>query len=162
MMNGKVFLVTGGMNAGKTKKMAEIYEQCPGGDGFLSRKIYSTAGSLMGYELVRLSSREKMPLAYKTEYVPVGFDEIYRYGPFLFSGRALVFATGIMNELMNSERTALFMDEIGPLELQGKGFARLLAEALNTGKDLYLTVRTQCVTAVIDQFKMERVELIEL
>jgi nucleoside-triphosphatase THEP1 len=155
-------MVTGGINAGKTTKMAEIYRLCPRGDGFLSRKIFITPECWVGYELVRLSSQEKIPLAYKAEYVPMGFAELYRQGPFCFAADALKFAEKIIAELIHNQTEPIYIDEIGPLELNGKGFAPLLTHVLNAGKELILAVRSHCVTAVIHQFNIQNVELLKI
>ena len=80
-----VHIITGEIDEGKTRQMLSIYNQLNKGDGFVSKKIFTAGHHFTGYEIVRLSSGEKMPLAYKSEHVPDGWDEAYRCGPFCFS-----------------------------------------------------------------------------
>jgi nucleoside-triphosphatase THEP1 len=155
-----VYVVSGGIDEGKTTQMKNIYEQLGTGDGFISQKIFAGQNGFTGYEMVRLSTNEKMPLAYKAEHVPHGWDEIHRRGPFRFSKTAFDFAEGIIADIIETGTEPLFMDEIGPLELEGKGFCKTFEKALKTGKDIYIAVRSHCVEDVIKKFNIRNYELI--
>lgn len=158
-MSGQVVIVSGAINSGKTTKISQLFQFFPQGDGFISRKIFIAPDVWVGYDWVRLSSQHHLPLAFKAEYLPLDFDEIYRQGPFCFSARAVTAAEQTINELINSDKEPLFIDEIGPLELRGLGFAGLLRKALATNKMLYLAVRTSCLNTVIDHFCIKNVEI---
>lgn len=138
--------------------MEEIYRRFNRGDGFLSKKIFVSSGSgrvFTGYELVRLSSNEKVSLAIKTEYMSGDFDEIYCRGPFHFSRKAFEWAEKVIDEILKKEITPIFIDEIGPLELQDQGFCDVLKKVLNDGKyskDIYIVVRSRCVREVMEKF----------
>ncbi len=223
-----IYIVTGGIDSGKTTAMACIYERLRRGDGFISQKraaapnvgdlslknliIKSFTGSrtrgaggrsishflncltsqalnflssffslaaggikatvlpapttikgnnFIGYEIVRLATGERRMLAYKESAAPPGWDEIYRCGPYHFSQAALEFAGAIINDIIARGISPIFIDEIGPLELQDKGFAPLLEKALNTGLDVYITVRSPCLDEVIKKFNIGDYRLIE-
>ena len=94
-----VFIVAGGIDEGKTEKMNGLYQERKQGDGFLSKKIFVDK-DFVGYEIVRLSSGEKMPLAYKSDHVPGDWDEMYRVGPFSFSKKAFAFARQIIDDII--------------------------------------------------------------
>ncbi|NIM16298.1 MAG: hypothetical protein GTO45_30240 [Candidatus Aminicenantes bacterium] len=149
-----LYIIAGGIDEGKTQKMNALYHEKKG-DGFLSKKIFVDK-DFVGYEIVRLSSGEKMPLAYKSEHVPGDWDEMYRFGPFSFSKKAFVFAERIIDEIIKKGIEPVFIDEIGPLELRGEGFCEILNEVLNTGKDVYISVRSHCVEDVIEKFNIQR------
>ena len=148
-------IVTGGIDSGKTRKMLSLYNELKRGDGFVSRKVFLNPEGFIGYEICRLSTGEKLPLAFKEAHIPPGWDEIYRIGPFRFSKKAFAFADAIITEILANPIEPVFIDEIGPLELSGKGFSSLLHRVLKAGKDLYLVVRTHCVAEVLEKFGIE-------
>ena len=156
-----IYIITGGIDEGKTRETEAIYRKMKKGDGWVSRKIFLNE-KFAGYEIQRLSTKEKMPLAYKKEYVPPGWDEIYSIGPFRFSKRAFEFAGKIIDEIIDKNITPVFIDEIGPLELQGKGFCPMLEKILKTQKEIYIVVRSHCVDAVIDRFEIKDYEIIKI
>ncbi|MFC2146661.1 nucleoside-triphosphatase, partial [Acidobacteriota bacterium] len=126
-----IYIITGGIDEGKTREIEAIYRQIKKGDGWISKKVFLNK-EFAGYEIQRLSTNEKLPLAYKKEYVPPGWDEIYSIGPFLFSKQAFEFAGKIIDEIIEKNINPVFIDEIGPLELQGKGFYPMLEKILKT------------------------------
>ena len=148
-----VYIITGGIDEGKTREIEAIYRQMNKGDGWISRKVFLNE-EFVGYEIQRLSTNEKIPLAYKREYAPPGWDEIYAIGPFCFSKRAFEFAGRIIDEIIEKNINPVFIDEIGPLELQGKGFSPMLEKILKTQKDVYIVVRSHCVEDVVKKFKI--------
>lgn len=150
-----VYIVAGGIDEGKTERMDALYHEKKQGDGFLSKKIFVDK-DFVGYEIVRLSSGEKMPLAYKSDHVPGDWDEMYRVGPFSFSKKAFAFARQIIDEITEKGIEPVFIDEIGPLELRGEGFCAILNEVLNRGKDVYISVRSHCVEDVIEKFNIQK------
>jgi nucleoside-triphosphatase THEP1 len=150
-----VYIITGAINEGKTQKMVSLYNQLNKGDGFVSKKIFNRDKNFAGYEIERLSTKEKLPLAYKQGYVPTGWDEIFRIGPFRFSKAAVAFAENIIDDIIRRGIEPVFIDEIGPLELQGQGFSAILTKTLNAQKDVYISVRSFCVEDVKKKFKIE-------
>lgn len=159
-----IYIIAGEIDQGKTQQMISIYQrqQTKQGDGFVSKKIFPDNVDFTGYEIVRLRNNEKMPLAYRSQYVPPYYDEIYRCGPFHFSKAAVAFAEGIIDDIIARDIEPVFIDEIGPLELAGKGFAPLLEKILKTGKDVYITVRNHCVEDVLKKFNIREYELIRV
>ena len=150
-----VYIITGEINEGKTQKMVSLYNQLNRGDGFVSKKIFNLDKDFAGYEIVRLSTGERLPLAYKRGFVPADWDEIFRCGPFRFSEAAFAFAENIIDDIIHRRIEPVFIDEIGPLELQGQGFSAILTKTLNAQKDVYIAVRNRCVEDVKKKFKIE-------
>jgi nucleoside-triphosphatase THEP1 len=159
-----IYIISGAVDEGKTRMMAAIYTKLKKGDGFISKKIYEgpNPGVFSGYEIIRLATGQGKPLAYKTGHIPPRWDEIYACGPYRFSKAGLEFARGIIENIIDRDIAPVFIDEIGPLELTGKGFAPLLKRALKTGKDIYITVRNFCVADVIEKFALRDYEIIEV
>jgi nucleoside-triphosphatase THEP1 len=155
-----IYVITGEINQGKTERILSIYHHKKG-DGIISRKILKN-NIPYGYEIVRLSTNESMPLALKSDSTPSKWDEIYTVGSFSFSKKALILAESIIEEIIESETNPVFIDEIGPLELEGKGFFTILKKLLLTEKDIYITVRKSCLKDVIEAFKLESYEIIPL
>jgi nucleoside-triphosphatase THEP1 len=156
-----IYIITGGIDEGKTREVEAIYRQMKKGDGWISRKVFLNE-EFAGYEILRLSTKEKLPLAYKKEYVPPGWDEIYTIGPFCFSKQAFDFAGKIIDEIIEKNIEPVFIDEIGPLELQGKGFCPMLGKILKTQKDIYIVVRSHCVDDVVNRFEIKNYEIIKI
>lgn len=136
--------------------MISIYKQVKRGDGFISQKIFTdkNPGDFTGYEIVRLATGERKELARKTEHLPVRWDEVFCCGPYHFSKAGVDFARDIIDDIIANGIGPIFIDEIGPLELAGKGFAPILKKALETGKDIYVSIRIHCVEDVIKAFNI--------
>ncbi|MCK4329193.1 hypothetical protein KAX02_05070 [candidate division WOR-3 bacterium] len=156
-----VCLIIGEINQGKTQKILSVYNRKKQGDGFITRKLFKN-NTFIGYEIVRLSTEKSVPFAYMRDYAPSEWDEIYKYGPYTFSRKAFTFAENIVDEIIKKRINPIFIDEVGPLELQGKGFFRTLKEVLNTEKDIYITVRDHCVDEVIKKFNIRKYDVIKL
>ena len=153
-----VTVLKGGINQGKTTKILAIYNRKKSGDGFVTRKVFEK-GFFIGYEIVRLSSMESKPFIFKTGYEPGHWVEDFKYGPFTFSKEAIVFAESIMDEIIKSGTDPIYIDEVGPVELQGKGFHKSLKMALESGRNLFVTVREACVDDVLKLFKINDYEI---
>jgi nucleoside-triphosphatase THEP1 len=149
-----VYIIQGEINQGKTQEILSIYNRDKQGDGFISKKIFINQTDFIGYEIVRLSTGEKMPLAYKSQYVPPHWDEIDRHGPFSFSKAGFIFAEHIIDDIIDRHIEPVYIDEIGPLELDGNGFFAVFEKILRTQKDVYITVRNHCVKDVINTFNI--------
>jgi nucleoside-triphosphatase THEP1 len=155
-----VYIIKGEINQGKTQQILSIYNRDKQGDGFVSKKIFINQTEFAGYEIVRLSTDEKMPLAYKLQHVPSGWDEIYRRGPFSFSKAAFVFGEHIIDDIIDRNIDPVYIDEIGPIELNGNGFFAILEKIMKTQKDVYITVRSHCVEDVINKFNIRNYKII--
>lgn len=156
-----ITVLKGGINRGKTTEMLSIYSRNKSGDGFVTRKVFEK-DLFAGYEIVRLSSMESKPFIFKTGYEPCHWVEAFKYGPFTFSKEAIVFAESIMDEIIKSGADPVYIDEVGPVELQGKGFYKPLKMALEAGRNLYVTVREACVDDVLELFKINDYVIIQI
>lgn len=155
-----VRIVTGEVDVGKTARMRELYRQTAAADGVLSEKIFDN-GRFCGYRLTRLGNGETRTLALIEEAYDGQFAEACRLGPFVFSAEAFRFGNGTLERLCADPAVgALFLDEAGPLELRGQGFAAVLPVLLRAGKELYVTVRSGCLREFLRTYEIEKYRLI--
>ncbi len=166
MVNEKITIVTGNIDSGKTTFILSLYNELKRGSGFISKKRFVGEGkniSFTGYDLVNLNTGENVPLAYKTEFIPQGWDEVCRRGPYSFSGKGFKFGEEIIDRICENievgfqieiEEEPVFIDEIGPLEMNGLGFSKGLRKILKAGKTLYIVVRSQILNDVIREFEI--------
>ncbi len=153
-----VYLVTGPRDSGKTTALQRIYKECGSGDGILSHKVIRD-GSLIGYEAERLSTGIRVPLAVIHSMAGADWDEEARQGKFSFSRRGLSFTCSALEEIIFKNLSPIFIDEIGPMELSGKGLDPV-RRAFDSGKDVYATVRDRYLQGVIEFFGILRYEII--
>ena len=142
--------------------MRVISSHMPGAGGVLSAKVMD--GSFVaGYRLECLPGGESAMLAMRAESFRGQFPEACRLGPYVFSGEA--FALGcraLLAACADPAASAVFLDEAGPLELRGEGFAQALPPVLRCGKDVYVAVRDSCVEAFLRIYEVQEYELIRV
>jgi nucleoside-triphosphatase THEP1 len=119
---GRVFFLTGDSGAGKSTLALELARQ-------LKRLGVSVAGLAApglwdsgvraGFDLIDLSREESRPLCRR-----VGPSTWPQAGPFRFSPEAVAFGLRALAE--GEDADVLIIDEIGPLELGGRGWAEAL------------------------------------
>jgi len=156
-----VRIICGGRDAGKTRRIVEWHRLTGCGDGLCMPKAFS-AGRFLGYDVMRLSSGEARPLARCSAALPPGFPAADRVGAYVFSAAGLAYAAGIIDELIASGASPLYLDEVGPLELGGGGFAPPLRRILAAGRDLVITVRPGLLQEVMGEFRLAGAEVVRL
>ncbi len=177
----EVTLVTGPVNSGKTTFALDLcrgFDQAAV-DGFASRKRL-VGGVCVGYELMRLSGgphrmlaiREDRSESAKGTKNTIGSERtngtarpfgscLFLYGPFLFFEEAFREAKRTFTEMLaNPHIEHILVDEIGPVELGGRGFADSLRSLLASDRHLILCVRDVCVTAVMADFSIRSPEIL--
>lgn len=156
-----IYIVTGKINAGKTTKLSAIYDAIGVGDGFILPKIFEE-NQYIGQRILRLSTRESEYFSFKKEFLPILWDEEYSYGVYSFSRQGLLFASKITLDIITKKIEPIFIDEIGPLELQGKGFANILKQVLPLKKEIYITARNSCIKKIIKEFNIKEYTIINV
>ena len=148
-----ITIVTGEIDAGKTRYLHERASRS-GIAAWLSVK------SLPGYDLLMLPAGGRIPLARPTgSDVPRGWFPFRR---FFFNPAAFAAAESCWAALDGPPPKELILDEIGPLELEGRGFAPLLRIFLSAGSDLTVSVRPSLLEAVPDYFGFSTDRIIRL
>ena len=161
---GRVTIITGEMDAGKTTELIRLYSELPAGtaDGFASIKVFSEQGVLEGYDLKRLASGERFPfirLSPGDAVLPQ--KDSFEFDRFNFLREPLAIAEqAIMDILSDSSIRTILLDEIGPVELQGNGFCSALKVLLENEKDLYLCINRKNLDPVAKKFGIVTYRLI--
>lgn len=157
-------MISGAVNSGKTSRMLEIYQKSAPGkaDGFISRKLYRDQ-TFLGYDIVKLPDGPCQTLALLYSEYADNFSDPFQFGQFIFSREAFLFGEFIISQILVCDTVEdIYIDEIGPLELQGRGFCDILKKALGTDKNLYICVRNNCLKDFLDFFKISKYELISI
>jgi nucleoside-triphosphatase THEP1 len=90
-----------------------------------------------------------------------GQGEIFRFRRFFFSQRALDFGNSVLKEAAGKAEVTV-VDEVGPLELSGCGFAPGLGICRESGAFLILTVRPHLLSPVKRWLNLESAEVLLL
>ncbi len=154
-----VHIVTGEVNSGKTARLLSIYRSLGCGDGFINAKIFRE-GHFTGQRIIRLSTGESEIFSIISEFTPPDWDEVYKYGDFSFSGKGQEFAHNAVYSIIGQGIEPVFIDEIGPLELQKKGFYDIMSMLLGTKSEIYTAVRKSCMDSVLKEFNIKAYDII--
>lgn len=163
---GRVNIITGEMDAGKTAELIRLYHGLPVGtaDGFASIKAFSEQGAFEGYDLKRLATGVSFPFIRlsKPDEVPPQQDS-FIFDRFTFLQEPFESAEqAIRDSLIDPLIRTVLLDEIGPVELQGNGFCKILKDLLESDKDLYLCINRKNLNPVTKEFGIEVYRLIEV
>jgi nucleoside-triphosphatase THEP1 len=159
-----VYIISGAVNSGKTSKMLEIYHKLAPGKtaGFISPKLYHNQ-TFLGYEIVKLPDGPRKTLALLSSEYADDFSDPFQFGQFIFSQQAFLFGETIICQLLEDVSVKdIYIDEIGPLELAGRGFCNILSKVLQADKNLYLCVRTNCLKAFLNSFNISKYKIIQV
>ena len=148
-----VTIITGGIGAGKTTRMLSLYKQTRQGDGLALPKIYS-GETYVGQRLLRLSSMDGPVFSIREGHIPPGWTEACRIGPFSFSQEGLTFFDAAAEEIYRGGISPVYLDEIGPLELSGRGFDPWLRRFLAADRALFIAVREGSLQAVLKKYEI--------
>jgi nucleoside-triphosphatase THEP1 len=121
------------------------------GDGVILSGITAPAvykgKEKIGYDIVNIADSRRKVLARKDKNFKDGFS----IGPYKFSEKGFNDARKILLDYKPSG--FVFLDEAGPLELKGKGYADIIKQLLNSSiKRLYVVVRSSCLHEFKDTF----------
>lgn len=152
-------IVTGKINSGKTTKILEIYNQLKLGDGFVSVKNMDN-DKVHSYDLLRLSTYEKIKFVFRKEYMPKDFKSSSVVGPYFFSKRAIEYVYEVLNYAIINNISPLFLDEIGLLELNNECFHDIFRFMLRSKLDIYFTVNDKNFDDVIKKYKITEYNVI--
>lgn len=156
-----ITIICGENNRGKTAKIKSIYAEDMKGDGFITEKIFSNS-IFCGYKITRLSTGESVTQSFKTEFFPLDENVLYTCGSLTFKQDGFDFAESIIHDIIDKRISPVFIDEIGPLELKGKGIHDSFKKILRTDGAVYFTVRKHCFERAVRTFSVEKYTLINI
>jgi nucleoside-triphosphatase THEP1 len=144
----EVILITGPVNSGKSRLLEKLVESEKSNGvmvyGIIARSVFDH-GYKTGFDVINVSTGKTRPLA----RINKTSDELFTAGKYSFSRDGFNFARESLLDFHKGG--AAFLDEVGPLELEGRGYAECLMTLL--GSDitrLYIVVRTSCLPALIE------------
>ena len=145
----KTIVITGAIGSGKTTFLKELNAKIKLSNrsvsGFYSERIIKNEETI-GYDVVAVEKCEKAVFLRKS-----GKDEQEKVGPYF------IYEDGVnlAQKSINSSANYIFIDEIGKLELKGKGWANILPDLVNSDSTLILSLREEIHQELIRKFKLK-------
>ncbi len=150
---GTVFVITGPQGSGKTTLLLSLADLLRGrgmSPGGIAAPVVFAGEERIGYDLLDLGTGERAALA-RTGALQGGI----RSGPFVFIPAGLAFGEHAITSAATQKSGVIALDEIGPLELEGKGWSGALSALLpSPGRILLLVVRSGLVQRVIERWNL--------
>lgn len=132
------------------------------GDGFICIKTFHE-GTHSGYNLLHLSTNREKEFIRKTQFIPEKWNESLRIANlYSFNSNGFEFAESIAKQSIKKNLSPFYLDEIGPLELEDKGFSSIFKNLLEADLELIVAVRYFLVSDVIKHFKISNYTEIKL
>ncbi|MFV0505368.1 MAG: nucleoside-triphosphatase [Bacteroidales bacterium] len=151
-------IITGEVDSGKSTRFLCSYNEALNQTiALCSCKLYDSKGAIVGYDLVLLPHKVRLPFIILKECVDIA-DNYYSQGRFAFSKEAFIAADRYVQSFPNS--TPLWIDEVGKLELKGLGYDSLLRNAQKDLREIVIVVRTNLLCEVIDNYSIKDYELL--
>ncbi|MEA3500726.1 MAG: nucleoside-triphosphatase [Candidatus Marinimicrobia bacterium] len=155
-------IITGDIRSGKTTKLISLFEQDKKGDGFACKKVIKN-GKFIGYDIIHLQSKKHTSFAYLKKYTSRNWNKKFQFSRFSFSEEGIKFAEKIINSVIKNNVEPIFIDEIGPVEINlKKGFYKLIKVVLNSERECFLTVRNDMIDEFVEVFDVDEFNIIEI
>jgi len=160
-----VWIVTGKIDSGKTTRLKEIHRLLGAGDGLIAKK-YMTGNDVFGFNIQVLSTGQEFPFMIHERQLrklpAIDTNKVFseRIGPYRIYKESLDFITRFYQSLIEAGTSPLFFDEVGKLEISGKGYYLSIIEALNKNLDIYMTIREDLIDEVMLRFDISEYEII--
>lgn len=154
-----IFILTGPVHSGKTTLLKKMTQKLKQGElkieGFLSESQWR-GEEIIGYDLLDLSDQKSHPFIRKT-----GKKDWEKKGPYYFIPETLALAKQIIGSASNTDICVI--DEVGPLELSGKGLWTALEEALRIhSASLLLVVRISILGKFLSKINRKDVRVFDI
>ena len=157
----EIIIITGKINSGKTTMLEKLVDEEKSMEyspsGIIARGVFE-GDTKIGFDVTDLSSGITTPLA----RIDKVFDDGFSVGKYFFSNVAFKFAQNAL--LKYQPNGVVFLDEAGPLELDGRGYAECLTTLINSDiSRLYIAVRDECLNEFILKFvKSKSMKIIKI
>jgi len=149
----RVIIITGNIQEGKTTYLIEMLALLEKKnikvDGFIAKGIHDENGRI-GYDLEHILDGESCV------YIRNKFSKGWvRYGKYYFNPKGEEFGKRILESIYSAGIDLLVIDEIGPVELKGRGWAEQVERLVNTSSNTQLwVVRKPLLKKVIRQWNI--------
>jgi len=139
----KTYLLTGETSSGKTTNLKFWCKKTESVDGILS-PVVNNERCLLHIQTGKMQEMETSSSDPSAQSV----------GKYHFKSEVFLWAQQILDEVLSNKVDWIIIDECGPLELQGNGFAPFL-ETLEPpfSSNILIVVRNNCIDAFIERFQ---------
>lgn len=152
-------IIAGEKDSGKSTTFMKLYqEEGDNAPGLYSKKLYE-GDTICGYNLVLLPTLEEYPFISINEGLETDTDKYDVQGRFIFLKET--FKIGKKHILNFPGNPRVWIDEIGSLELKGKGFDALLQTLFTTHREITLTIRSYLVDKIVKKYDIAQFEIQE-
>ena len=160
-MKSKIFIITGGQGSGKTTFLANLIEYLRkeniliGGiiaNGFWENNVRT------GFELEDIYTGEKKILCLTN---PIeGWEKFRR---FYFNPEGFEFGNKVLNPANLAKADIIVIDEVGPFELEDKGWAQAIKSLLKINKKpMIWVVRENLTEDIITHFEIDDFNMFDI
>ena len=149
-----IIIITGNRGVGKTTLLLKLIRELKknGTDplGIITPAIYNEDNNKVGFYALDIATSEQWELG-RSDKLLGGPS----YGPFSFSETGFTKANEILKKVLCEGFEDVFLDEIGPLEMEkGYGFFPILylLSSFNIDRNLYLVIRVELIDKFVGRF----------
>ncbi|MBT3749642.1 MAG: DUF2478 domain-containing protein [Bacteroidetes bacterium] len=156
-----VFIISGGKETGKTSFLTELTAELKKRKvrlgGFLAAAVH-IGNQRTGYGLLSVESGARMGFC-QTLHHP----DWTRIGRYYIDPAGLEFGQGLIREALKGECSTVIIDEVGPLEMQNKGWANELKLLAGHSRIVQIwSVRDQLVQKVTRKWPLNKYEILSV
>ncbi len=155
--NQRIIIISGEQRQGKTTFLKSVIEQLKeekiAFDGIIAEGIDQNE-KRKGFKINHLKTGKIFPLATTTTK-----PNFIKYGRFYFDP---VIFTEVNDILKNAESDYVIIDEIGPLEIQGKGWSESIDELLTKNTPMIWVVRKSLLEKVINHWQITKAQVFDI
>ncbi len=156
----KAVLLSGERGAGKTTLCLKLAAELPGAGGVVCPALFDGDGNKTGFTCVSIGSGESWELG-AVKLKEAGGEAGQSTRKYHFSENGIVRGIACIRESLERDGGTTFIDEIGPLELSGGGFAPVLP-LLASASNLIIVIRPALVDEVTPFLTGHRVSVFSL
>jgi iron complex transport system ATP-binding protein len=157
----QIVIITGELHEGKTTYAKRIIDKLQNQDfkigGFLSLGLQED-GDRTGFDLFDIETKQKVVLCRKTQN-----NDWLKYGHYYFDPDGLSKGNEILSIIRLSDKQAVIIDEIGPLELGDQGWCESIENiCLNSSIPQIWIVRKSLVPKVIKKWNVGNIYICKI
>ncbi len=157
-----IFILSAPVHSGKTTWLSQVVTELKKHNrlckGILSYAVFDD-DKRIGYDIENIETGKRQPFIRRVGY-DVGFDDVDVYlGEYHFRSVVIEEVNRMLKEAVNAD--VVIIDEIGPLELQGRGFFPAISFFMSHQPlCLVMVVRDTIVSDVISRFGIDEYQLV--
>jgi nucleoside-triphosphatase THEP1 len=137
----KVDIITGERDSGKSTRFLELLDGCPADDIAICSQKIMERGTTIGYNLTIKPEDREYEFIKLSASSSCDDADVYHQGHYVFLKDTFNI---VEKHITNHPRPSrIWIDEIGKLELQGKGFFNVLSYIASQDINMVIVVRTR-------------------